>query len=131
MRLLNNAHDDRFVKAQLRFDRWAADQLPIPGALAIDLVRDFLTENKVVEDQLQLGGDNIRLGRITIPLLHVTALYDHIVPKESSQDLIKKIHSQDKTEIIIKGGHVSLIAGSNAIFRLWPQLDKWLGERNT
>jgi polyhydroxyalkanoate synthase len=30
----------------------------------------------------------------------------------------------------MKGGHVSLVAGGNAIFRLWPQLDRWLAKRS-
>jgi RimJ/RimL family protein N-acetyltransferase len=28
--------------------------------------------------------------------------------------------------VVLKGGHVSLVAGGNAIKRLWPQLDQWL-----
>ena len=45
--------------------------------------------------------------------------------------LIQKIGSADKEEVILKGGHVSLVAGANAIKRLWPKLDSWLGERST
>ena len=28
---------------------------------------------------------------------------------------------------MLKGGHVSLVAGANAVKRLWPKLDSWLG----
>jgi polyhydroxyalkanoate synthase subunit PhaC len=31
---------------------------------------------------------------------------------------------------VLKGGHVSLVAGGNAIKRLWPQIDRWLGEKS-
>ena len=41
------------------------------------------------------------------------------------------IGSTDKEEVILKGGHVSVVAGANAIKRLWPKLDSWLGERST
>ena len=30
---------------------------------------------------------------------------------------------------MLKGGHVSLVAGANAIKRLWPKLDNWLGKK--
>jgi polyhydroxyalkanoate synthase subunit PhaC len=40
------------------------------------------------------------------------------------------IGSKDKQEVVLKGGHVSLIAGGNAVKRLWPQLDLWLQERS-
>jgi polyhydroxyalkanoate synthase len=44
--------------------------------------------------------------------------------------LIPKVGSIDKEEVILKGGHVSVVAGPNAIKRLWPKLDAWLGGRS-
>lgn len=131
MRLLNNVEDDAFVKAHLRFDRWAVDQLPIPGHLARDMVHDFIVGNKIVDGALELRGKTVDFAKITVPFLHVAALYDHIVPAAASRDLIGLVGSTDKQEIVMKGGHVSLVAGGNAVFRLWPQLDNWLATRGT
>ena len=52
-------------------------------------------------------------------------------PPNAAKPLVQKIGSADKQEVILKGGHVSLVAGANAIKRLWPKLDSWLGERST
>ena len=41
--------------------------------------------------------------------------------------LIQKVGSADKEEVMLKGGHVSLVAGANAIKRLWPKLDLLAG----
>jgi polyhydroxyalkanoate synthase subunit PhaC len=130
MQLLNNAQDDKFVKASMRFDRWAAEQLPIPGELARDMFRDFLRENKLVKNEYMLGDEPVVLGRIKIPFMHVAAEYDHIVPTAASSDLVKMVGSKDKQEIVVRGGHVSLVAGGNAVYRLWPQLDQWLSSRS-
>ena len=129
MRLLNNASDDAFVKAHLRFDRWAVDQLALPGELARDMMTAFIRDNRIVDGSLELRGENAAFSRITVPFLHVAAQFDHIVPAAASQDLIGMVSSEDKQEIIMKGGHVSLVAGGNAVFRLWPQLDAWLSRR--
>ena len=129
MRLLNNVQDDAFVKAHLRFDRWAVDQLPVPGELARDMVNDFIVGNKLVRGELELRGQRVDFANIHVPFLHVAALFDHIVPSAASSDLINLVGSADKQEIVMKGGHVSLVAGGNAIFRLWPQLDAWLAAR--
>jgi len=129
MRLLNNAQDDAFVKAHLRFDRWAVDQLPVPGKLAIALARDFIVDNKIIKNELLLRGKLADFTNIRVPFLHVAALYDHIVPAAASKDFIDMVSSTDKHEIVMKGGHVSLVAGGNAVFRLWPQLDSWLSQR--
>jgi polyhydroxyalkanoate synthase subunit PhaC len=53
-----------------------------------------------------------------------------IVPYAAAQPLVAGVGSVDKEEIMLKGGHVSLIAGPNAAKRLWPQLDFWLQERS-
>lgn len=128
MRLLNNVQDDAFVTAHLRFDRWAVDQLPVPGNLMRSLANDFIIGNKLVKHELRLRGQPADFANIRVPFLHVAAQFDHIVPAEASRDFINMVSSEDKQEIVMKGGHVSLVAGGNAIFRLWPQLDAWLGE---
>ena len=129
MRLLNNVGDDAFVKAHLRFDRWAVDQLPVAGELARDLVHGFIIGNRFARNELVLRGRTVDLRNITVPFLHVAAQHDHIVPAAASRELLELVGSQDKQEIVMKGGHVSLVAGGNAMFRLWPQLDEWLTAR--
>jgi len=32
---------------------------------------------------------------------------------------------------MLPGGHVSLVAGPNAVKRMWPALDQWLAKRST
>jgi polyhydroxyalkanoate synthase len=79
---------------------------------------------------MEVAGRKVDLNRITVPFMHVVAEHDHIVPYEASRPLVPMIGSKDKQEIMLKGGHVSLVAGANAIKRLWPQLDTWLQERS-
>ncbi len=130
LRLLGNADNDAFVQAHLRLDRWAMDQIPFPGETARQLVKGFLRDNKLVRNEFEVGGKRVDFGAIRVPFLHVTAEYDHIVPHASSRDLVGLVGSADKLEITLKGGHVSLVAGGNAVHRLWPKLDAWLSERS-
>ncbi len=130
MKLLDNADNDEFVNAFVRLDRWAADQIPFPGETARQFIVDFVRENKLVRNELKIGSHVVDHGKIRVPFLHVAAEHDHIVPAAASKDLIGLIGSEDKTEIVIKGGHVSLVAGGNAVYRLWPKLDSWLGPKS-
>jgi polyhydroxyalkanoate synthase len=88
-------------------------------------------DNKLYNDVMSVGGRKADLSKITVPVLHAVAEHDHIVPYDAAKPLIQKIRSTDKEEVMLKGGHVSLVAGANAIKRLWPKLDSWLGERST
>ena len=130
LKLLDNVDDEAFVKAHLRFERWAADQIPFAGETARQFINDFLRENKLVRNEFELAGRRVDFGQIRVPFLHVAAEHDHIVPAAASRDLIGLVGSEDKKEIVLKGGHVSLVAGANAVHRLWPQLDAWLATRS-
>jgi polyhydroxyalkanoate synthase len=87
-------------------------------------------DNKLYEGTMSVGGHAVDLGKIKVPVFHAVAEHDHIVPYESAKHLIAMVGSQDKEEVMLKGGHVSLVAGPNAIKRLWPKLDSWLGGRS-
>jgi polyhydroxyalkanoate synthase len=79
---------------------------------------------------MTVGGRPAQLEKIKVPILHAVAEHDHIVPYDAAKHLIAKVSSTDKEEVRPKGGHVSLVAGPNAIRRLWPKLDSWLGRRS-
>ena len=90
-----------------------------------------LWDNALYKGKLVVGGRKVDLGNIKVPLLSVVAEHDHIVPYDCAHPLMEKVGSRDKEEVMLKGGHVSLVAGPNAVKRMWPKLDQWLGERST
>ncbi len=130
VRLWDNMWNDEATRSFRLFDRWGADQIPFPGETFRQTTKELMWENKLVKGTLQLAGRPVDLKSITAPVIHVTAEHDHIVPAEASRDLVRLVGSEDKQDIVMKGGHVSLVAGGNAIYRLWPQLDRWLAERS-
>ncbi len=131
IRLMDNMWNDEFVKSFRMFDRWAADMLPLAGEYFRETTKKLMWNNELYNGTMELGGRRVDLGAITAPFLHVTAIHDHIVPSAASAPLIEMIGSTDKEAVAMKGGHVSLVAGGNAIKRLWPKLTDWLSERST
>jgi polyhydroxyalkanoate synthase len=130
IRLLDNLWDDEFVKAHRMFDRWSTDILPLAGEYFRETTRKLVWENALMNGTMTVAGRPVDLGAITCPFLHATAQHDHIVTTAASAPLIEMIGSRDKEAVVLKGGHVSLIAGPNAVRRLWPKLDEWLGEKS-
>jgi len=126
-----NIWNDEFVKSYRMFDRWATDILPLAGEYFRTITKDLMWDNKLYNDTMTVGGHPARLDKIKVPILHAVAEHDHIVPYDAAKQLIQKVGSTDKEEVILKGGHVSLVAGPNAVRRLWPKLDSWLGKRST
>ncbi|MGX1109084.1 MULTISPECIES: PHA/PHB synthase family protein [Bradyrhizobium] len=131
IQLWDNIWNDEFVKSYRMFDRWATDTLPLAGEYFRAITKDLMWDNKLYNDTMTVGGREAKLADIKVPILHAVAEHDHIVPYDAAKHLITKIGSEDKEEVMLKGGHVSLVAGANAIKRLWPKLDSWLGKRST
>lgn len=130
-RLFDQLHDDGFVRSFRMFDRWATDILPLAGEYFRQTTKLLMWENRLLDGSLEVGGRRVDLGSITAPFLHVAAQHDHIVPTAASAPLLGMVGSADKKEVVLKGGHVSLVAGGNAVRRLWPKLVHWLGVRST
>jgi polyhydroxyalkanoate synthase len=131
IRLWDNMWNDQFVKSYRMFERWGNDTLPLAGEYFRQIVKELLWDNKLVSGGLKLGGQVVDLRNIKVPALHITAEHDHLVPQDCAKALIANVGSDDKEEVTLKGGHVSLVAGPNAIKRMWPKLDQWLGARCT
>ena len=128
--LLDNMWNDEFVKGHRMFDRWSNDMLPLAGEYFRETTKQLSWENRLMERTMRIGGRPVELDKVSCPFLHVTAEHDHIVTTAASAPLIGLIGSEDKEQVVLKGGHVSLIAGPNAVKRMWPRLDQWLGEKS-
>ena len=131
VQLWENIWNDEYVKSYRMFDRWATDILPLAGEYFRTITKDLMWGNKIFDGTMTVGGHAADLSRIKVPILHAVAEHDHIVPYEAARHLITMVGSTDKEEVVLKGGHVSLVAGPNAVKRLWPKLDSWLGGRST
>jgi polyhydroxyalkanoate synthase subunit PhaC len=130
VQLWENIWNDEYVKSFRMFDRWATDTLPLAGEYFRAITKDLLWDNKLYHGTMSVGGRPADLANIKVPILHAVAEHDHIVPYDAAKHLIAKVGSNDKEEVMLKGGHVSLVAGANAVKRLWPKLDSWLGGRS-
>ena len=131
MSLLNNMDKEDAVRSNLRMGKWETDNLPFPGGVFRQMVNGFLRKNQLVKGTWVIGGERVKLGDIKVPFLHLLAQDDHITPYASSKDLVQLVGSLDKQEIIVKGGHVGLVAGRGAELRMWPALEDWLAQRST
>ena len=67
---------------------------------------------------LTIGGKTVDLSSIKVPVLQVVAVHDHLMPYDCAKELIAKVGSESKEEVMLKGGHVSVVAGPNAVRRM-------------
>jgi polyhydroxyalkanoate synthase len=130
VRLWDNLWNDQYVKQYRLMNKWTGDQIPFPGESFRQTTKELMWENKLMKGGLELGGEPVDLKRITCPVLNASAQHDHIAPVEATRPLVDLLGSEDKEDIVLKGGHVSLVAGGNAVTRLWPKVNEWLSVRS-
>ena len=130
VRLMDNLWDPMFVAGYRVMYKWTNEQIPFPGETYREFVRELMWENKLMNGKMEIAGKRVDLKAIKYPVFNAMAEHDHIAPYASTKPLTSLVGSEDTEEIILKGGHVSLVAGKNAIGRLWPSVSNWLGERS-
>jgi polyhydroxyalkanoate synthase len=130
IRLWDNMWNDEFVKSFRLIDRWGADQIPFAGECFRQTTKELSWDNKLYKNELILNGQRVDLRNVRVPCLNVMAEHDDIAPYAATKELTQLIGSTEKQDLLLKGGHVSLLAGRNASGRLWPALDRWLAERS-
>lgn len=130
IRLWDNMWNDDYVRGYRMMTGWGDETLPLAGDYFRQIVKELIWKNGLNNGSLRIGGRTVDLQAINVPLLHVLAQYDTLVPPASAQPLLAKVGSHDKEELILPGGHVSLVAGPAAVKRMWPALDQWLGKRS-
>ncbi len=130
VRLWDNLWDEGYVDNWRVRYRWLNDQIPFPGECYRQTVKELLWANKLIKQELTLGGRRIDLRSVTCSVFHVMAEHDHIAPYEAAKPLTSIVGSVDKQDLVLRGGHVSLISGANAILRLWPTMNDWLSIRS-
>jgi polyhydroxyalkanoate synthase len=130
VRLWDNLWNDQYVKHYRLFNKWTSDQIPFPGECFRQTTKELMWANKLMTGGLEVGAQAVNLRRINAPVLNAMAQHDHIAPFEATHKLTSLLGSEDKEDVVLKGGHVSLVAGMNAVMRLWPKVNDWLAVRS-
>jgi class III poly(R)-hydroxyalkanoic acid synthase PhaC subunit len=124
--LVNRAHDKKFVDKWRRMNKWTTDQVPFAGEAFRQLSIDLFRDNKLVNGELVIAGQNVNLANITANLLVISSINDNLIVEEQSKPLMDLVSSEDKTYLRVEAGHVSLaLTGKFA-----GVLHEWVSERS-
>ena len=129
-KFFKNIHDKEFVDNFLRVEKWLSDTPPIPGELFRQWIKDIYQENLLVQNKMYVGGKQVDLTNITMPVFVQVAVGDHLVSPECSMPIYYAVSSQDKTMRVYPIGHVGMIASSFSQKQILPELCQWIKERS-
>ncbi|MCA9716331.1 MAG: alpha/beta fold hydrolase [Myxococcales bacterium] len=119
-----------FITTFLGMERWASDNVPFPGEVYRQYIKDCYQENNFCNGRMVVGGRRVDLGEIRCPLLTLTADRDTTAPPRSSEPLNELVSSEDTTLMNFPVGHVGLSTSSKGRTQIWPRVSEWIAARS-
>ena len=127
--LLDILDDEKELMNFLRMEKWIFDSPDQAGEAYRQFMKDFYIGNKLVKDQVRIGGRDVRLRNVTMPVLNVYGTQDHLVPPASSTALEAYVGTKDYTVRSFPVGHIGMYVSGKVQRDLPPLIADWLVQR--
>ncbi|MDX2298687.1 MAG: class III poly(R)-hydroxyalkanoic acid synthase subunit PhaC [Xanthomonadaceae bacterium] len=117
------------VENFLRMENWIFDSPDQVGEAFREFIKGFYQGNGFVNGGVEIGGREIDLRRIDVPVLNVFAEQDHLVPPSASRPLRHLVGTKDYTELSFRGGHIGIYVSGRAQREVPETIHSWLRAR--
>ena len=119
-----------FVENFIRMEKWIFDSPDLPGAVFRKFIRECYQQNLLIQNKMKVGGKPVNLKKVTMPLLNIYGLYDHLVPPEACNRLTQAVGSKDTEDICLRTGHIGIYVSSKSQREFAPKIAAWLAKRD-
>ncbi|WP_370249102.1 alpha/beta fold hydrolase [Nocardioides sp.] len=122
--------DDADFLAQLEaVDRFTANMIAYPGRTFGQLYHRFVKGNAMVNGTFEVGGRELALADIGVPVLVFGGANDGIAPVPAVRALVPLLTgSPDVRFEVVPGGHLGMLTGRAARGTTWVVLDEWIDQ---
>jgi len=124
--------DYHALDVHARVERWALDEVPLPGKLVLQIVEWLYRENRFCRGLLKICDAQVGPSSITVPILAVVNMADDVAPLASIKPFIDAIPAtgahilEYPGEIGVCLQHLGVLVGRQAREKIWPQIISWL-----
>lgn len=122
--------DREFVESHTTTSTFLNNMLAYPGRLIQDMFVKFAIDNDLSRGSVELDGQTVEFGRITSSVLVFAGATDTLVVPEAAKKSLELVASADKQYLVVPGGHMGVLAGSEAQAAVWAVAADWLAERS-
>jgi poly(3-hydroxybutyrate) depolymerase len=124
LELLHKVHDRAHVERYREFEDWFKHTQDLPGAFYLWIVEHLFRDNALVGGSLEIGGQQVNLAEIEMPLQLLAGATDHITPPDQVFALAALVSTPEELihRDVTTGGHLGLFMGHEALHNHWPPL---------
>ncbi len=127
---MENMDNKNFVENFVRMEKWIFDSPDLPGEVFRQFIKDCYQQNLLVQNRLEVGGKRVDLKQITMPVLNIYGKFDHLVPPEACEPLIRYVGSADTENLCLQTGHIGIYVSSKCQKEFAPKIAAWLKDRD-
>ena len=127
--------DPLALEIHARVERWALDEMPLPGKLVHQIVEWLYRENRFCRGMLKIGEKFIGPASLSVPTLAVVNTADDVAPLNSLKPFADAM--AENVQIIEYPGelgvclqHLGILVGRHAQAHVWPEIVSRLKFRN-
>ena len=113
----------------LRMEKWIFDSPDQAGEAFRQFIKQYYQGNGFVNGGIEIGGREVDLGNIDVPILNIYADQDHLVPPSASKPLRGLVGSRDYSELSFRGGHIGIYVSGRAQKEVPGAIHDWLAQR--
>lgn len=121
--------DKHALEDFLRMEKWIFDSPDQAGEAFRQFIKQFYQGNGFVDGGIVIGGREVSLKNVTMPVLNVFAEQDHLVPPSASRPLKQLAGTKDYSELSFKGGHIGIYVSGRAQREVPSAIHGWLHQR--
>jgi polyhydroxyalkanoate synthase len=125
--------DDSEWLAQIEaVDRFTANMIAYPGRTFGQMYHRMLKHNQLRTGKVEIGGQDIDLADIRLPVLVFGGNTDGIAPIASVRALVPLLRNAREVRFeIVPGGHLGMLTGRAARTSTWVVMDEWIAQYST
>jgi polyhydroxyalkanoate synthase len=127
--------DPLAMEIHARVERWALDEVPLPGKLVHQIIEWLYRENRFCRGILKIGERFIGPSSLSVPTLVVVNRADEVAPPNSLKPFadattkgVRIIEYPGELGVCFQ--HLGILVGRRARAHVWPEILSWLQSQN-
>jgi polyhydroxyalkanoate synthase len=133
---IQSAVDPVALDIHARVERWALDEVALPGKLVSEIIELLYRENHFCRGILNVERRKIGPENLSAPTLAIVNMADLVAPLDSVSPIGEALGSERFRIIEYPGErglglqHLGILVGRYAHAQVWPQIIDWIGVQN-
>lgn len=127
-----NFADGHAMEIHARIERWALDEVTLPGKLVRQIIEDLYRDNRLFRGELAVRGTLVGPANLTVPTLAVVNINDDVAPPTAIEPFVAAMPLGGGRIIRYPGEpgvglqHLGILVGRKARAEIWPQIVAWM-----